>query len=143
MTLTAIAPRPLFAPVAAQVRTYGGATHRRVRPKAELVKVWVKPTLSTCCGHAEWREEGEDCGCKDVGVKLTFQVGPLIRGRPTWKKVLRGEVTLDAEGFSAPDWSWEQDLLEQVEALVGEAHSARLSVEFDIQAAVARKSAAA
>lgn len=132
--------RSRFASVSAQIRAYGGATHRKVRAKAELVAVRVSPAPSECCGHAA---EGDACGCQDVATRLTFQIGPLVRGGKAQRKVIRGEVTLVDGEFAALDFSWPEEFSDNVRAIIGRDFSRFHDVEADIEAAVARKSAAA
>jgi len=50
------------------------ASLRTVRPVAELVSVSTVAGLSTCCGHVQFREDGEDCGCQDVSCRLFVRV---------------------------------------------------------------------
>jgi len=124
--------------------TVSRADLRRVRPVVKLTSVDAPASLSTCCSHAPDREDDEDCGCRDVDTTLTFTVESIIRGGPSRTVTLSGQCTLapDEEGgapkFGAKDWSWEQDFVEAVEALIGDDFSALDDVESDIEAAVTR-----
>jgi hypothetical protein len=135
----AIAPAAArFAPALTVAR----ADLRRVRPVVKLTSVDAPASLSTCCSHAPDREDDEDCGCRDADVELTFTVKSIVRGGPSRTVTLSGQCTLapDEEGgapkFGAKDWSWEQELVEAVEALIGDDFSALDDVESAIEAAV-------
>jgi hypothetical protein len=137
----AIAPAAArFAPALTVAR----ADLRRVRPVVTLAEVDVISSLSTCCGHAPDREDDEDCGCRDCDVDLVFTVSSIVRGGQSRTVTLSGQCTLapDEEGgapkFGAKDWSWEQELVEAVEALIGDDFSALDDVESAIEAAVTR-----
>jgi ligand-binding sensor protein len=99
---------------------------------------------ATRCGHAPDREDDEDCGCRDCDVDLVFTVSSIVRGGQSRTVTLSGQCTLapDEEGgapkFGAKDWSWEQELVEAVEALIGDDFSALDDVESAIEAAVTR-----
>lgn len=122
--------------------TVARADMRLVRPVVKLTSVDVISSLSSCCGHAPDREDDEDCGCRDADVELTFTVESIIRGGPSRTVTLSGQCTLapDERGgapkFGAKDWSWEQELVEAVEALIGDDFSALDDVESAIEAAV-------
>jgi len=122
--------------------TVSRADMRLVRPAVKLTSVDADAGLSTCCGHAPDREDDEDCGCRDVDVELTFAVASIVRGGPSRTVTLSGQCTLapDERGgapkFGAKDWSWEQELVEAVEALIGDDFSALDDVESAIEAAV-------
>jgi len=124
--------------------TVSRADLRRVRPVVKLTSVDAPASLSTCCSHAPDREDDEDCGCRDADVELTFTVESIIRGGPSRTVALSGQCTLapDEEGgapkFGAKDWSWEQDFVEAVEALIGDDVSKLDDVESDIEASVTR-----
>jgi hypothetical protein len=123
--------------------TVSRADLRWVRPVVKLTSVDAPASLSTCCSHAPDREDDdEDCGCRDADVELTFTVESIIRGGPSRTVTLSGQCTLapDERGgapkFGAKDWSWEQELVEAVEALIGDDFSALDDVESAIEAAV-------
>lgn len=139
MAFTSLNRRSRFTAFSAQMRVYGGAFHRKVRAKAELVAVRVSPAPSECCGHAA---EGDACGCQDVATRLTFQIGPLVRGGKAQRKVIRGEVTLVDGKFAGLDFSWPEEFSDSVRAIIGRDFSGLHDVEADIEAAVARKAAA-
>ena len=122
--------------------TVARADMRMVRPVVKLTSVDATASLSSCCGHSDDREPGEDCGCRDCDVELVFTVASIVRGGPSRTVTLSGQCTLapDEEGgapkFGAKDWSWEQELVEAVEALIGDDFSALDDVESAIEAAV-------
>lgn len=101
--------------------------------------MWVSPRPSECCGHAA---EGDACGCQDVTTKLTFSMGPLVKGGKAQRKVIRGEVTLVDGEFGELDFSWPEEFSDSVRAIIGRDFSRLHDVEADIEAAVARKTAA-
>jgi hypothetical protein len=122
--------------------TVSRADLRRVRPVVKLTSVDAPASLSTCCSHAPDREDDEDCGCRDADVELTFTVKSIIRSGPSRTVTLSGQCTLapDYDGgppkFGAKCWSWEQELVEAVEALIGDDVSKLDDIESDIEAAV-------
>jgi hypothetical protein len=137
----AIAPAAArFAPALTVAR----ADVRLVRPVVKLTSVDATASLSGCCSHAPDREDGEDCGCRDCDVDLVFTVSSIVRGGQSRTVALSGQCTLapDEEGgapkFGAKDWSWEQELVEAVEALIGDDVSKLDDIESDIEAAVTR-----
>ena len=129
---------PRFAPV----MTVARAELRRVRSPVTLVDVDATASLSTCCGHSCDRPAGEDCGCRDVDVKLTFSVASIIRGSPSRTVTLTGECSLAPEEkggapkFGAKDWSWGPDLIEAVEALIGDDNRKLYDIESAIESAI-------
>jgi hypothetical protein len=137
----AIAPAAArFAPALTVAR----ADVRLVRPVVKLTSVDVISSLSSCCSHAPDREDDEDCGCRDVDTTLTLTVESIVRGGPSRTVALSGQCTLapDEEGgapkFGAKDWSWEQELVEAVEALIGDDSRKLYDIESAIEAAVTR-----
>jgi hypothetical protein len=127
-----------FAPV----MTVARAELRRVRSPVTLVEVDATASLSSCCGHSGDREPGEDCGCRDCDVELVFTVASIVRGGPSRTVTISGECTLapDERGgapkFGAKDWSWGPDLVEAVEALIGDDNRKLYDIESAIESAI-------
>jgi hypothetical protein len=122
--------------------TVARADLRLVRPAVTLTSVDVTAGLSTCCGHSDDREDGEDCGCRDCDVELAFSVASIVRGGPARTVTISGECTLapnergGAPKFQGRDWSWGPDFVEAVEAVIGDDISALDDVESAIEEAI-------
>lgn len=105
---------------------------RTVRPAAELVSVSTVAGLSTCCGHAPEREEGEDCGCQDVSCRLWVRVNPVVKGGQVREIAVDGDVTLAGGIFQGKDWSWCPMFAERVEALGLDLDDVESAIEADV-----------
>jgi hypothetical protein len=122
--------------------TVARADMRMVRPVVKLTSVDAAASLSSCCGHSDDREPGEDCGCRDCDVELVFTVASIVRGGPSRTVTLSGECTLapnergGAPKFQGRDWSWGPDFAEAVEAIIGDDISAINDVESAIEEAI-------
>jgi hypothetical protein len=122
--------------------TVARADMRMVRPVVKLTSVDATASLSSCCGHSDDREPGEDCGCRDCDVELVFTVASIVRGGPSRTVTLSGECTLapnergGAPKFQGRDWSWGPDFVEAVEAIIGGDISALDDVESAIEEAI-------
>jgi hypothetical protein len=134
-----------IAPAAARYLpslTVARADLRLVRPLVTLAGVTAIASLSSCCGHSDDREPGEDCGCRDCDVELVFTVASIVRGGPSRTATLCGECTLapnkrgGAPKFQGRDWSWGPDFVEAVEAIIGDDISALDDVESAIEEAI-------
>ena len=122
--------------------TVARADMRMVRPAVKLTSVDATASLSSCCGHSDDREPGEDCGCRDCDVELVFAVASIVRGGPSRTVAICGECTLapnergSAPKFQGRDWSWGPDFVEAVEAIIGDNISALDDVESAIEEAI-------
>lgn len=130
MTATVTIARAAATKLAAFTR--GDATLRSVRPAAELVSVSTVAGLSTCCGHAPEREEGEDCGCQDVSCRLWVRVNPVVKGGQAREIAVDGDVTLAGGTFQGKDWSWRPMFAERVEALGLDLDDVESAIEADV-----------
>jgi hypothetical protein len=122
--------------------TVARADMRMVRPVVKLASFDAIASLSSCCGHSDDREPGEDCGCRDCDVELVFTVASIVRGGPSRTVTLSGECTLapnergGAPKFQGRDWSWGPDFVDAVEAIIGDDISALDDVESAIEEAI-------
>lgn len=137
ITIAPVAAAKLAALRPAIARAFGVglseiASLRTVRPAAELVGVSTVASLSSCCGHAPEREDGEDCGCQDVFCCLEVRVAPIVKGGHAREITIDGDVTLADGRFDVRDWSWAPDFAARVEALGLDLNDVESAIEADV-----------